>query len=199
MSLTIKDVLKLINEKIIASPDMDIFKLSEFINEIKSQSYKEFLKTEDSNCHSANLFWELYNNISTQTPSINIETFIFICGEGLIMETIDIDLLRQFNNIIMFYKEKNDGKIEDTKIKNLSIWINEVITMEDIKDENSRDFNSGKELEMNDLITIINESTELSDIKDDNSTDFDSYEELEIKKKNINDDITQDLLELSMI
>lgn len=33
------------------------------------------------------------------------------------METIDIDLLRQFNNIIMFYKEKNDGKIEDTKIK----------------------------------------------------------------------------------
>lgn len=134
---------------IITSPDIDISKFSEVIvNSIAQakkmipRANKAFKKIEESVDLLQNNFSEYYKDfITTKDPSTIITSFIGDCSKSTISDdNIDLDLIKQFKRISMFYKNKSAGKIKDPRVNQIFEMLDKNfdmlnVTEKDISDE----------------------------------------------------------------
>lgn len=114
--------------KIITSPDVDVKKFSmviiQSINKVRtapelSRCKEAFDKIEESVNLLENNFDDYYKDmIQSENPNTIIENFIVDVSQG---QNMNLSLMRQFRQIINFYKKQSakNGKIKDPKIKSL--------------------------------------------------------------------------------
>ena len=128
---------------IITSPDIDISKFSEVIVSSIAQAKKmipragkAFRKIEQSIELLQNNFSDYYKDfISTKDPSTIITSFIGDCSKSTMGdENVDLDLIKQFKRISMFYKNKSAGKIKDPRINQIFEMLDKNFEMLDVKD-----------------------------------------------------------------
>jgi hypothetical protein len=122
--------------RVITSPDIDVKKFSnviiESIEKVKgvpelNRCGEAFNKIRDSVKLLEDNFSDYYKDmVQSENPNTLIENFIVDVSKG---QNMNLTLMRQFRQIINFYKKQSAGKIKDPKVKKLFDSLNSRMDM----------------------------------------------------------------------
>lgn len=138
--------------RVITSPDVDVKKFSRVIIESieKVQSMPQlnrcrdaFNKIRDSVALLETNFGDYYKDmVQSENPNTLIENFIVDVSKG---QDMNLSLMRQFREIINFYKKQSAGKIKDPKVKKLFDSLNSRMDMLEKKAQTTDESSSDEE------------------------------------------------------